>query len=413
MNMVRGTTAEQRGRRPDDGSGALLMSSSPSSLSSTTSSISMASLCRGVMKVPTYLVVVLVFIIIGLFAMVVWESAENASLVETDVLDRRLIDNLLNVSTHKETEWEKERRLLERTLEEMDRARVAEVEKNVAAAAASTSLDSAAPVFGAKTWLGCPEFDALTDLRKLGSGETKDVFLAKTKEGKKITVKRIRYAGHARTDPDSVSKERLLLMEATYLDQLRHENILGLLGRCLRGGRGQFEYATEYMEKGEFSTTKLGSLSFEKRIHVALDVLTIMDVLENSPIGTCLMMDFKPSQFLVDNDYRVKLGDVDTIRVVPYGSGISKGETCKTDHDCRTYSRPSPEWACGEDKKCVGYGAKSNLYHAIRLLIKPVFRDVDQLDESRRTVLKHVMDECLAYRMTTQEAIAELKPLLV
>ena len=66
-----------------------------------------------------------------------------------------------------------------------------------------------------------------------------------------------------------------------------------LLGICLRGERGGVQYVTEVLDRGKYSSFKAASQPVHIRLRMAVDILRILELFENSPLGDILFMDFK------------------------------------------------------------------------------------------------------------------------
>ncbi len=183
----------------------------------------------------------------------------------------------------------------------------------------------------------CANIDQITIKRKLGQGVTKQVFLG-FYEGKKVAVKMITRnviditsclkklkRNATGIDPADFPKERQrcftlpnmkLMKEVLLLHQINHPNLLKLLGYCVRseetestslqdhGVLAVYEYAIP------FYPSTLASWPWHLRVKTAFELADLLHYLQNSPLGSLRISDFKDIHFLL-KDGRIKLTDLD------------------------------------------------------------------------------------------------------
>ncbi|KAK6152140.1 hypothetical protein DH2020_014775 [Rehmannia glutinosa] len=121
-------------------------------------------------------------------------------------------------------------------------------------------------------------------------------------------------------DPEGLQGDREWLAEVNYLGQLRHPNLVKLIGYCCEGDHRLLVY--EYMASGSLEKHLFlrvrATLTWDKRLKIALDAakgLAFLHGVEKSII----YRDFKTSNILLDVDFNAKLSDFGLARVGPTG----------------------------------------------------------------------------------------------
>lgn len=134
--------------------------------------------------------------------------------------------------------------------------------------------------------------------------------------------------------------DREWLAEVNYLGQLRHPNLVKLIGYCCEGDHRLLVY--EYMASGSLEKHLFirvrASLSWHKRLTIALDAargLAFLHAVEK-PI---IYRDFKTSNILLDVDFNAKLSDFGLARVGPTGD-----QTHVSTRVLGTYGYAAPEY---------------------------------------------------------------------
>ncbi|KAK3026012.1 hypothetical protein RJ639_040388 [Escallonia herrerae] len=120
--------------------------------------------------------------------------------------------------------------------------------------------------------------------------------------------------------PEGFQGHKEWLSEVNYLGQLRHPNLVKLVGFCLEGENRLLVY--EYMPRGSLENHlfKRSSqpLSWAIRIKVAVDAARGLSFLHASE-SQVIYRDFKASNILLDSDFNAKLSDFGLAKAGPTG----------------------------------------------------------------------------------------------
>ncbi|XP_073285410.1 probable serine/threonine-protein kinase PBL17 [Primulina huaijiensis] len=141
-------------------------------------------------------------------------------------------------------------------------------------------------------------------------------------------------------DPEGLQGDREWLAEVNYLGQLRHPNLVKLVGYCCEGDHRLLVY--EYMASGSLERHLFhrvrATLSWHKRLKIALDTAKGLAFLHDvdNPI---IYRDFKTSNILLDVDFNAKLSDFGLARVGPTGD-----QTHVSTRVMGTYGYAAPEY---------------------------------------------------------------------
>ena len=202
-----------------------------------------------------------------------------------------------------------------------------------------------------------------TEQIRRGQFKTTDVGIF---NGQEVAVKYF-FNEIANRKQDSELRQFLFTKEIFMLNQLEHPGLIKMLGYCVKPLQ---ENNSRYMsvslsitavyEYGEvFNVTTL-SLSVEQRIKHVLDLADLLLYLENSPLGSLRIDDFKSGHFLMVNNV-IKLIDFDYFN--------NDEPTCKTKCPYNlTCYRPtnSGNKDCGPGTTChkgicLGFNARINM----------------------------------------------------
>ncbi|KAH7667325.1 Non-specific serine/threonine protein kinase protein [Dioscorea alata] len=160
--------------------------------------------------------------------------------------------------------------------------------------------------------------------------------------------------------PNSFQGHQEWLTEVTYLAQLRHENLVKLIGYCLEGDERLIVY--EHMQRGSLDNHlfRSGALSipWATRVNIAIDVARGVTFLHSLEIQV-IYRDLKAGNVLLNSDFKAKLSDFGLARNGPAGN-----DTHVSTRVVGTYGYAAPEYvATGR------LSAKSDVYSFGVLLI--------------------------------------------
>ncbi|XP_078702338.1 extracellular tyrosine-protein kinase PKDCC-like [Branchiostoma floridae x Branchiostoma belcheri] len=232
-----------------------------------------------------------------------------------------------------------------------------------------------ADVLGNRTaLLTCEDIAGIRVSRPMGRGVTKVVELGEYR-GHGVAVKRVlptvKDVRECKKTLESsgwnqcfVFPNYKLLKEILLLQQLKHPNIVQLLGYCV-----QSEATGENLaDHGVVSVTEMGTkfhvgrarkLDWKMRLKIAIDLAGLLDYLEHSPMGSLLMADFKVEQFVWVGG-KVKLTDLDDV------SNVER--KCMVDSDCQI-DRRDVGVPCANGS-CNGLNAKHNMNGAFKAILR-------------------------------------------
>jgi len=168
-------------------------------------------------------------------------------------------------------------------------------------------------------------------------------------------------------------RQYLFMKEILLLDQLNHPSLIKMLGYCVRNGRHKDLRTiptdvdiTAVFEYGEPFNVRNMSLSVEQRLQHSIDLSSLLEYMSNTPLGSLIMADFKPSHFLMVNN-SIKLIDFEYFHNVEPSCNATR--KCPHNLTCDTSKGRSatPERDCDPDHGCnYGVCTGNNLKHNIR-----------------------------------------------
>ncbi|BBN14793.1 protein MpRLK-Pelle_L-LEC28 [Marchantia polymorpha subsp. ruderalis] len=154
------------------------------------------------------------------------------------------------------------------------------------------------------------EFD---EAHKLGQGGFGSVYRAVIPAtGEVVAVKKV--------SPESRQGAREFMAEVSIITQLRHRNIVKLLGWC--SANEQFLLVYEYMPNGSLDKAlfcpadEASVLSWEVRFRIVMNVATALNHLHEGWRQKVLHRDIKSSNIMLDEDFNALLGDFGLARLV-------------------------------------------------------------------------------------------------
>ncbi len=205
----------------------------------------------------------------------------------------------------------------------------------------------------------CENMDTIKLLRILGTGVDKKTYLGEYGVGTKVAVKMLSSPSLMGRNGDRL---KMFMKEILLLQELKHQNILRLLGFCNRGDkfgthsvRDEGAIAIyEYGEDVHKNISFLKSLPLPQCLDIALAVTDLFIYLERSPLGSMKMRDLVLRHFMW-HDNTLKLIDVD-------------GDWGEPPYRNRFFDRCRFNLSC-VDGRCVGYNAKRNLRRVNEILL--------------------------------------------
>ncbi|KAM9793625.1 protein O-mannose kinase [Syngnathus typhle] len=170
-------------------------------------------------------------------------------------------------------------------------------------------------------WLHCPLIEAeVRKLKLIGQGAVKKVYLAEW-EGQKVAVSKL----------SSLNYSQDFLHGFLMLKALQGPLVVQLVGFCLE----DHTFVTEYHPLG--SLLNLNAVLaqeqqkhrniWQTRLLLAIDYVSILHYLHNSPAGLRVMCDSNTlektlSQFLLTNDFHLVVNDLDALPEVDLSRGL-------------------------------------------------------------------------------------------
>lgn len=263
--------------------------------------------------------------------------------------------------------------------------------------------------------LTCKEIHTIRNLTVIGSGWTKTVYRG-LYENSAVALKTVHSSGHDMTscqEETSVCYHRCaskIIKETALLRELKHPNVLKVLGECLPNE----DYSPGPPAVGVVAViTELGhpvdmieilQMDFESRLKLAYDVVSILQHLVHSPLGSLLMKDFRRQQFVIVGD-TLKLSDVDDI--------VLGDPKCTHDKDCIleiSSGKHVKSYLPCSAGKCKGYNSLSNAIqagqHFMRLLIP--YGSPKALENTSSDILNRL----LAGNLYSEEVYSEIHRLV-
>ena len=226
-------------------------------------------------------------------------------------------------------------------------------------------------------YLGCQEINRIRVAKTVGKGFTKvvqeghlnGVSVAVKSAGQDVKdVQDCRKSGMYKKEEDCyVLASYKVLKEAMMFKQLKHPNIIRLLGLCLRSERS----SPHIQERGMTVVVELGEpvvvediieMPYRERIRMCIGLAQMLIYLAESPLGSVAIQDFREDQFVMVNK-QIKLADVDDLT-------SSEGD-CDSKMQC-VLDKKKTNIKCATDMKCHGMNVKGNFIHASQVFFQPL-----------------------------------------
>ncbi|XP_062433679.1 extracellular tyrosine-protein kinase PKDCC-like, partial [Rhea pennata] len=216
--------------------------------------------------------------------------------------------------------------------------------------------------------LGCDALRRVSGASVVGWGFSKVVLRAALAGGGALALKSVhgagrevrqcvqRYAAPAGCYRLAAYK---LLKEVALLQRLRHPGIVQLHGQCYDNSGDPEVRVTAMLELGSpLEMIQLLQTPWEERFKICLSLVKLLFYLAHSPLGSIVLLDFQPRQFVMV-DGNLKVTDLD--------DASTEELSCKEDNDC-TLDFPTRSFPlkCSTAGKCEGMNEKKNLFNAYR-----------------------------------------------
>ncbi|RCV28831.1 hypothetical protein SETIT_5G434300v2 [Setaria italica] len=167
--------------------------------------------------------------------------------------------------------------------------------------------------------------DSFSQDRKLGAGTFGAVYRGDLRDRRRVDA------------PVAVKKLTLLLeqtrrnyvTEIMILGQLKHRNLVKLVGWCDGGGDDKLLLVYELVTNGSLDDHLHGSserlLTWPERYKIVLGIGSAIEYLHTGDKDAILHRDIKPSNVMLDDAFEAKLGDFGLVRQVQPGQGSLRG----------------------------------------------------------------------------------------
>ncbi|CAH9107965.1 unnamed protein product [Cuscuta epithymum] len=137
----------------------------------------------------------------------------------------------------------------------------------------------------------------------IGQGAYGPVYKAQMPTGDTVAVKVL--------GTDSTQGKKEFHTEVMLLGRLHHRNLVNLIGYCAE--KGQYMLIYVYMSRGSLSShlydEVLEPLSWDLRVHIALDVARGLEYLHDGAVPSVIHRDIKSSNILLDESMGARVAD--------------------------------------------------------------------------------------------------------
>ncbi|XP_004487628.1 calcium/calmodulin-regulated receptor-like kinase 1 [Cicer arietinum] len=137
----------------------------------------------------------------------------------------------------------------------------------------------------------------------IGQGAFGPVYKAQMSTGETVAVKVLA--------TNSKQGEKEFHTEVMLLGRLHHRNLVNLVGYCAEKGQNMLIYV--YMSQGSLAShlysEENGTLGWDMRVHVALDVARGLEYLHDGAVPPVIHRDIKSSNILLDHSMRARVAD--------------------------------------------------------------------------------------------------------
>nr|XP_023881922.1 putative leucine-rich repeat receptor-like serine/threonine-protein kinase At2g19230 [Quercus suber] len=180
----------------------------------------------------------------------------------------------------------------------------------------------------------------------IGGGGFGKVYLGKLKDETQVAVKLL--------SASSNQGYKEFRAEAQLLMRVHHKNLVSLVGYCDEGAKKALIY--EYMANGNLlqhlSVTNTNVLTWNERIHIAVDAAHGLDYLHNGCKPPIIHRDLKPSNILLNEHMQAKIADF----------GLSRAFATENDSHVSTRPGGTLGYVDPEFQSSGNFNKKSDVY---------------------------------------------------
>ncbi|XP_072023824.1 extracellular tyrosine-protein kinase PKDCC-like [Amphiura filiformis] len=231
---------------------------------------------------------------------------------------------------------------------------------------------------------GCEEIASLQLVRRVGRGTTKDVYVS-VYRNMRIAVKMVspkvpdikaclRRKMFRDREECYVYANYKMMKEIALFQQLEHPNIAKLIGYCIQSdplySRERDHGVISVVEFGsKASLHRISDMSWQHKLQASIALADLLDYLENSPLGSLAIWDYKHSQFILTSDNKIKYSDLDDLS--------ADEPQCETQEDCIIPKSNRIKVLCTHSR-CDGFNAKFNLLRTTKEFLKPLLKETPE-----------------------------------
>ncbi|XP_046349197.1 extracellular tyrosine-protein kinase PKDCC-like [Haliotis rufescens] len=268
----------------------------------------------------------------------------------------------------------------------------------------------------------CSNIHEVKIKKKIGHGVSKQTFLGLYK-GLHVAVKMVtRHLHDVRNCLDELKRQHQdtshrkatcyvhptmkLMKEILLSEQIEHNNMVKLLGYCVRSEESDSTDISEHGVVGiyefghRFVVDSLQLLPWQDRLRHATDMARLLQYLEFSPIGSLVVPDFKEGHFLLVNS-SIKMIDLDDVNNLEPPCGYSDHVTDRSECDYSLKCR---------EAQCLGFNAKTNLKNMNKLILKRLLFPVS-FPENLISPIGQLNAKLDSLAITASELLAALRKL--
>lgn len=148
--------------------------------------------------------------------------------------------------------------------------------------------------------------------KKIGRGGFGTVYKGTLKHGKEVAIKTL--------DTESKQGLREFLTEIETISNVRHPNLVQLIGCCVHGSNRMLVY--EYLENSSLDRVLIGrsrtmNLEWSKRSAICMGAARGLTYLHEELMPHIVHRDIKASNILLDKDFMPKIGDFGLAKLFP------------------------------------------------------------------------------------------------